>query len=221
MAAMETIVIPIGDGRLVELEEGALRVPPPVPEEPKVKRTINRVVKKKVVRSKNYYVTRNGKKYLRKQPPPDKRVYTDEEKAEAAARMMESHQKHLAIPGYIQWRNLRGEEIRNASGKKQGRKLGQADGLTPAQTDRLWAEARRKARSDMENIKKVVPDLGAAAQEALYETLTVMRSPMSQQVKLAAAKQVLEYTMAKPVAKSEVTVNAAEKWLAELANDET
>jgi hypothetical protein len=80
----------------------------------------------------------------------------------------------------------------------------------------VWEEAERRAKRDMENISKDV-DIHDAAQEALTAVLVTMRAPINQPTKLAAARTVLEYTMAKPTAKSEVTVNAAEKWLAEIS----
>ena len=55
-----------------------------------------------------------------------------------------------------------------------------------------------------------------AAEEALEGAITVLRQPSSQQTKLAAAKLTLEFTKTKPVAKSEVSVNKAEEWLASL-----
>ncbi len=67
----------------------------------------------------------------------------------------------------------------------------------------------------MDEIKKTI-DLTAAAQEALETSLTVMRGPVSAGDKLKAARQVLDFTMAKPVSKSEVTVNSAEEWLKSL-----
>lgn len=204
-------IIPIGDGQLIELEEGALRVPPPEPPakpKPRSER-VSRVTKRKVVRSKTYTVTKNGVTYLRKQRPEGyvKPNYNPNPKND-----------HLDIPGFLEWQQLRSRRIANL-GKAGGRPLGRADGLTQSQCDAAWADARVKARKDMTNIKSKI-DLPEAAEEALMATLVVMRSPMTQQVKLAAAKQVLDFTMAKPVAKSEVTVNAAEKWLESLGKDE-
>jgi hypothetical protein len=90
--------------------------------------------------------------------------------------------------------------------------------MTKKKADALWAVARRKAQIDMANIKKSM-DLPAAAEEALTSALEVMRSPMTQAMKLSAAKLVLDFTMAKPAAKSDVTIASAELWLAGLANE--
>ena len=57
--------------------------------------------------------------------------------------------------------------------------------------------------------------------EAMTGALTVLRNPNSQQTKLAAAKLLLDFSKTKPVAKSEVSINAAEAWLASLADDNT
>jgi len=72
----------------------------------------------------------------------------------------------------------------------------------------------------MENIKRVMPDLNEVASEALEGALTVLRGPQKQSDKLAAAKLLLEFSMSKPVAKSQVSVNAAEEWLASIGKDE-
>lgn len=90
-----------------------------------------------------------------------------------------------------------------------------------ADARKLWKASRRKA---LKTVKKLV-DAGIIdenddnAKDAMTAALEVMRSPMSQQVKLQAAKLVLEYTMPKPVAKSEVTLNKAEDWLAAVVAD--
>jgi flagellum-specific peptidoglycan hydrolase FlgJ len=93
------------------------------------------------------------------------------------------------------------------------------DGYTKSTSKRLWTIARKKAMSDLENIKKVAPPENEAAEEALLTALTVMRAPGDSRNKLAAAKLVLEFTKAKPQAKSEVTLKSAENWLASLAED--
>ena len=198
-------VIPFGDGRLIEYDEGALRLPPPEPPAPKKKRTKS-THKRKVVRSKA--VTLRGFKYKCRPPsaPPPGKGRTSEEQLALSA-----------IPGYDEWRERRRQQVVPAKGAG-GLPLGRANFMTAEQSDRQWALARKQARKDMENIKAKL-DLSAAAEEALEATLVTMRSPMNQQVKLAAAKLVLDFTMAKPVSKSEVSVNAAEAWLASIGKD--
>jgi len=82
-----------------------------------------------------------------------------------------------------------------------------------------WKRARESAERSMEAIKEKI-NLSDAAAESLTEVIAVMRSEQAPKYKLQAAKIVLEWTMAKPVAKSEVTVNSAEQWLESLIKDE-
>jgi len=164
-------IIPSTDGRLIEIEEGALRRPP------------------------KKYNSGNKKKKRRK---PAK------------------VQPHMLMPGMASWLNRRLHGTRNP--ETSHAPLGIANGLTMAKTTRLVEKARAQARKDMEQIKKKI-DLSEVAEQALLEVITVMRGPHPQ-TKLQAAKTLLDFTMAKPVAKSEVTVNAAEKWLEELTADD-
>jgi hypothetical protein len=69
----------------------------------------------------------------------------------------------------------------------------------------------------VEEIKKKI-DLTEASEEALTGAITVLRGPVSAKDKIAAARLVLDFTMAKPVAKSEVTVSSAEDWLRSLVD---
>lgn len=197
-------VIPFGDGRLIEYAEGALRLPPPEEPAPKKKRVAS-TKKRKVVRSKA--VTIGGHKY--KFRPPGR--------FKSKGRTSEDVAAHHAIPGYTAWAERRRQQVVPAKGVG-GKTLGRASLMTAEQSDRQWVVARKQARKDMETIKKNIV-LSEAAEEALEATLVTMRSPMNQQVKLAAAKLVLDFTMAKPVSKSEVSVNAAEAWLASIGKE--
>lgn len=181
-----TLIIPIGDGCLVEYTEGALRIPEPEPP-PK-------------------------KAWTRKRDKHIERIRKPGVKPTAALEVAAS------IPGFYQWLSKNATAICSLKGSN-GRKIGQASGYSRERAESAWKSARIKARRDMENIEKKI-DLNEASREALEATLATMRSPMSQQVKLAAAKLVLDFTMAKPVSKSEVSINAAEQWLAEIAKDE-
>ena len=100
-----------------------------------------------------------------------------------------------------------------------GRTLGQHVGMTRKANEKAWRKAEKQVKKDMETIKKAGIDLNAAAEEALEATLLLMRKPGDIRLRLAAARQVLEWTKAKPVAKSEVTINKAEEWLASLAKE--
>lgn len=110
---------------------------------------------------------------------------------------------------------------RAARGETQTTRAGVPDGMRKPKADVLWAKARVKAEKTMAELKTagLLNDADEMASEALQEALTVMRSPSTKQVKLQAAKLVLEYTKAKPAAKSEITVNKAEEWLAAVTAD--
>ena len=100
-----------------------------------------------------------------------------------------------------------------------GFELGQSEGYNRKQLERLRKRAAKQVKQDMANIKKAL-DMPEMAEEALEGALMVLRSPNTQQTKLQAAKLILEFTKTKPVAKSEVSVNKAEEWLATLAADD-
>jgi hypothetical protein len=118
------------------------------------------------------------------------------------------------LPGYKEYRSFY-STLRYIT---LGRPPGAMDGYN-AQTRAIALEkAKEQVKKDMANIKKTV-ELSEMAEEALEGALTVLRAPASQQTKLTAAKLILEFTKSKPVAKSEVSVNKAEEWLASLSHD--
>lgn len=198
-------VIPTTDGKLIEVEEGTLRPPPKAP---KVKKTGNykgnklKGEKKSKPRPKN--LTKRGMRLSR----------------ERSGDRSGLRRKHLEVVGFKEWMARRASELIAVLPKNTvGRKVGQPDGMLIEQAEEAWAIARAKAKEDMANIKKVMDIGDERAEEALLATIEVMRSPMNQATKLQAARQVLEWTKAKPANKSEVTVNAAEAWLASIAED--
>lgn len=101
------------------------------------------------------------------------------------------------------------------------------DGYTKATAEIAWAKAKAEAKQIMaylkENdmIEKVGPDDKYAqfADEALEAAITLVRTPMNEQQRLAAARLVLDFTKSKPVAKNEVTVKTAEDWLQNVLED--
>lgn len=119
------------------------------------------------------------------------------------------------------WLSLRRKQNADASKEKLGRGRGQLDGLRRDEAQALWNAGIRQAAIDMENIKKNFTFEDASSEEALQGALEVLRTPASQQIKLAAARLVLDFTKIKPVIKSETTVNAAEKWLDSLEPEDT
>lgn len=186
---MKKIVIPTTDGRLVETVEGVLSLPPPPPKKPG---------------------PNAGKKFpaVHRKPPVEKRQWAGHRK------------KSDTIPGYRYWWGRQLSQLWSALPKESrpGKKTGTPNGIPKAIADVLWAKAKEKAKVHMANIKKINPSLADdRAEKAMLATLEILESPMHQELKLKAARQVLEWTAAKPVAKSEVTVNAAEAWLASIA----
>ena len=128
----------------------------------------------------------------------------------------------LAIPGYSEWLSARCRVAERFLIRKSKSRKGIPDGMRREEAEEAWALARQKAKEDMANLKKagIMDASDERAEEAMVATLEVMRSPMNQQTQLQAARQVLEWTKAKPASKSEMTVNAAEAWLASLAEGE-
>lgn len=98
------------------------------------------------------------------------------------------------------------------------------DGMLKKHATPLHQEAKESAARTMAKLEKagVLDDADAQAREALQTTITIMRAPGEKKTQLAAARQVLEWTKAKPAAKQEVTINKAEEWLKQVAahNDE-
>jgi hypothetical protein len=187
MAESKRLVIPTSEGRLIEIEEGVLDYQPPPPKPPR-------------------YKSRPPRK---KQPPKKPRIkfiLSRSERPKAAVR---------DVPGFAEWMGRRTSQTLKY--KTHGRKLGHCDGYNPRMMKKILAEAKQKAIEDVAKIEAASgPIEDAAAREALTGAIEVLRTPVNQQTKLAAARLVLDFTKAKPASKSEVTVNAAEKWLESL-----
>lgn len=66
----------------------------------------------------------------------------------------------------------------------------------------------------------VIPDTDAGmAEKALREAFVLAVGPTAMQYKMAAINTVLAYTKSKPESKSKLTLDKAEDFLAEVAND--
>lgn len=102
----------------------------------------------------------------------------------------------------------------------KGRAPNQAIGMTKAEALLKTEYAHEQALRDMKKIKDSGVDLTAAGEEALVSTLTIMRANGDVRVQLAAARQVLEWSRAKPAASTNVNVNTAEDWLASLSSED-
>src|SRR5574337_314962 len=180
-------VIHIGEGKHVEIEEGAIFRPPPAPR----------------------------KKRPQCRPPYPEGMYFKKPTSYSGAKKA----LMASVPGYAEWFSLRLKQAHSIN-PNTGRGLGQAYGMTKRQFEKEWVLTHKQVKKDMAAIKKAGIDLDGAGEEALETTLTIMRGKTDLRLKLTAARQVLEWAKAKPVAKSEVTINKAEEWLASLAKED-
>jgi hypothetical protein len=119
------------------------------------------------------------------------------------------------------WKAAMMEKRRLAGIAKRGfsSRFGVPDGMRKAEAEKLNALAKESAKQTMSELEKagVLDDADAQAKEALETTIEIMRKPGDKKVQLAAARQVLEWTKAKPATKTDLTVNKAEAWLAEIS----
>lgn len=120
--------------------------------------------------------------------------------------------------GMTEWWAYKNEII--SKYRDSGKKVGEVFGVRRKKFGYIMGWVKRRVKKDMENIEKANPDLDDVAKEALEGALTVLRGPQSQALKLQAAKLLLDFTKAKPVSKSEVSVQNAEAWLASLGKGE-
>lgn len=190
-------LINIGDGRIVEMTEMG-----EVPAEP----------------SRPQHVKNPGARAGKRKKSPHTAIFKHDPKMKNAGRIKGSRDH---IPGYREWELRRRQQIMAFYVERSSRR-GVPDGMRRDEADARWAEAKELAKKDMANLKNagvISPD-DERAEEAMLATLEIMRSPMNVRERLAAARQVLEWTKAKPASKTEMTVNAAEAWLASLAESD-
>lgn len=124
------------------------------------------------------------------------------------------------------WAEAQRAKQRAAAAKRKGlpgSRLNVPDGMRKEEALASWANAEERAKETMTALIKngVVDGEDERATEALLFNLTTMRANHDIRARLAAASKVLEYTKSKPVAKSEVTLNKAEDWLAQVAASES
>lgn len=105
---------------------------------------------------------------------------------------------------------------------------GTPKGMTKAAWNAQWGAAKAKAGKLLEEMEKlglidnsapIDTDEGRANAALGYAIAVVITDQLPVKDRLAAAKIVLDFTKAKPATKSEVTVNAAEAFLAGILND--
>lgn len=125
------------------------------------------------------------------------------------------------------WAAAQREKTRLAMEKRKGTdtfRSGVPDGMRKDEADKLWAKAQNSAKETITAMEKngvFAAEEDPRAVEALEFNITTMRGKHDIRARLAAAAKVLEYTKSKPVAKSEVTLNKAEDWLAQVSASET
>ena len=139
------------------------------------------------------------------------------------AKTSEANRRRYQNPEYLAQSREAMRKVGLANKGKGGRPLGSYDGVRKAERDKINAEAKQYAKGMIETMKTkgiLTEEDDPRAVEALEGAVAVMRTPSNQQIKLAAAKLVLEYTKAKPAAKSEVMVNKAEEWLAAITQED-
>jgi hypothetical protein len=119
------------------------------------------------------------------------------------------------------WRAMMMEKRKAAGVLARGfsSRYGVPDGMRKVEADKLCAVAHESAKDTMSELKKsgAIGDLDPRAEEALQSAIEVMRKPGSKSVQLTAARLVLDFTKSKPASKSEISVNKAEEWLAQVA----
>lgn len=180
-------VIPTSEGRLIDVPEGVLRLPPVVP------------APKRQTKVRPRAPTKKGSVAGLTTPRELKRA-----------------EKFSNLVGYKEWLALRTGQIqRNAGYQRTGKYPGTADGYRNADMIALKERVRIQVAKDMEKIKQRM-NLDDKAEEALGTAIEIMRLPGQASTRLQAARMVLEWTRAKPASESKVTVNQAEAWLASL-----
>lgn len=123
--------------------------------------------------------------------------------------------------GRALWKVWTDRRFLKPNGKGPGRPAGSIDGYSGAELRKQRAVAKAEAK---EMVKYMSEKKGFEipknefAKEAIEAAVESMRmEAINVKDKLAAARLVLEFTMAKPASSSEVTVKTAESFLADIA----
>lgn len=191
------VVIPTVDGRHIEAREGLFK--PAVPPETK---------------GPSKFHPPDRKRPPKAWPRKKRKTHARGDKAAKANRMA------AEIPGFTEWSTRRAIAAKALAPDQGGTTYGHAKGMRRCTAKRLMAQAREQAQRDMENIKKAVPDLDPRAEEALEEACVVLRGTGVAQVKLSAARLILDFTKAKPAATTKHVVQSAEDWLNTIATED-
>ena len=99
-------------------------------------------------------------------------------------------------------------------------RYGIPDGMRRPEAEAEWAFARMYAKevTKIMSDENILPE-DPKVQQAFTAAVEVLTAPNNQTVKLQAARLILDFLKAKPVAKSEVTVKSAEDWLSQVTAD--
>ena len=119
-----------------------------------------------------------------------------------------------------------GRELRRQWSNKPkvngGRPIGVSDGHTKESIAPIQAKAKIDAKRITEIMSEKYDIEDEYQKEALFTAVEVMRLVGETRERLAAARLVLDFTKSKPAAKSDVSIHAAEDFLASLLiEDET
>jgi hypothetical protein len=125
-----------------------------------------------------------------------------EKRAEWAVALKEATQRRVESQNPTNWRT------------------GIPNGMRREEAEAEWRFAGMYAKEVVKIMvdEKLVPD-DPKVTKAFEAAVQVLESPMTQTVKLQAARLILDFLKAKPVAKSEITVQKAEDWLAQVTAD--
>jgi len=104
--------------------------------------------------------------------------------------------------------------------KNAGRPVGVPDGHTRETIAPIRAAAKVYAKKVADVMAEKFNIEDEYQKEALQTAVEVMRIDGQAREKLAAARLVLDFTKSKPVSKSDVTLSAAEDFLAQVMADE-
>lgn len=133
-------------------------------------------------------------------------------------------------PKFVELGKLRQAKItpedraRLTEGLQKG-KGGRKEGVPLAFDQWTYRAIQDEAKLDVTRIMKLMADEGILpedplAREALETALQLMREPGTKDFKHKVLRTILEYRLAKPTAKTDITVRTAEDWLADLAAQE-
>ena len=104
-------------------------------------------------------------------------------------------------------------------------KTGRTPGTPPNWSNRDYAPLRAQAKADARIMYEIMEKQGALpedpiAREAMLGALELLREPNSKSEKLKVIRTLLEWTLAKPTSKQDVTIRTAEDFLNDLLADE-